>query len=60
MMSALETLRAFSRGTLQGNEKNEINERTPSQSEKTAPVPSDEALSSFKFVSFVTWERRRS
>ena len=47
MMSALETLRAFSRGALPGNEKNEINERTPSQSEKTAPVRPDEALSSF-------------
>jgi len=46
-MSALETLRAFSRAALPGNEKNEINERTPSESEKTAPVPPDEALSSF-------------
>ena len=46
-MSALETLRAFSRGALSGNEKNEINERTPSQSEKTAPAPPDQALSSF-------------
>ena len=51
-MSALETLRAFSRGALPGNEKNESNERTPSQSEKTASAPPEEALSSFNsFIS---------
>jgi hypothetical protein len=37
MMSALETLRAFSRNAaLSGDEKNEINERTPQQIDKKA------------------------